>query len=1074
MSILSSETIAWPASAIQEQFWLLNQIHPESPAYNIPLLFRIKGRLHRDYLEKSINEMIARHEIFRTWFTIENGSLYQKIEPEMVMALGSDFMGETSGMVLDDEIDRRVKEVVRRPFTLSELPLIRCRLFRLPDGEHLFVVVMHHIITDLRSKELFTEELSTLYDACVNHKPAILPPPQSQYSEFSRWQRDWLAREESGAMISFWKERLEGQAGLLDLPMDKKRPPLMSLRGEALSLHFDAQLTGELKRFSRENSVTLFLTLLTAYVVLLFRYSGQTRLTIGVPLTNRRKAEYKNTMGCFVNILPLGLAFSEDTGFLELLGKVRFAMLGAHRNQEAPFQLLAKTSATKNDPRYNPLFQAGFTFEPPATLKLAGLDVESVPLHSGGSRLDMFLTLWEADDGIWGHFEYNTDLFDEAMIRRVADNYRTLLREILLDSDRSISAIPVLSAHERKRVCVDWNGTETSPREVSLVHRLIETQVEKTPHGVAALFEGMSMGYQELNQRANQLAHYLVAGGVKRGDLIGIYMDRSLEMLVVLLGVMKAGAAYVPLDPAFPEERLLYMLSHARVSVLLTQESLRHALPESTARRIFIDSDRKRIDRESTENPALDLSPEHLVYVIYTSGSTGRPKGVKVHHGAVVNFLSSMAKRPGLNAEDVLLAVTTLSFDIAVLELFLPLIVGARIVIATHETASDGGLLLDAVTRHQVTVLQATPVTWRFLLAAGWQGGGDFKILCGGEVLPGDLASVLVEKSSSVWNMYGPTETTVWSTCSRLTTGRVPVSVGRPIDNTRIYILDKLMQPVPTGVAGALFIGGAGVTQGYLNQPELTEAMFVRDPFDGGLHAKMYNTGDIARYYGDGTIEVMGRADFQVKINGFRIETGEVETVLATHPLVTQAVVSVHEFEPGDARLIAYYTHNDGRKSLTVELRHYLAGKLPDYMIPSIFMPLAAVPLTPNGKVDRKGLPVPDTKRPELDQVYLPPRNELEVLLSEIWGQVLKLDAVGIHDSFFEVGGNSLLGVRVVGQVASVLNRAIPMVTLFQYPTIESFAAYLSGESAPNGVHESIQDRAKRKRTSFARRRNSS
>jgi len=1068
MSTFSSEVISCPVSAIQEQFWLLNQLHPESPAYNIPLLFRLRGPLNRACLENSLNDMLGRHQILRTRFAMTEGDLFQHVASGLAVPLACE---APAG---EEEVNRRVLEELRRPFILSELPLIRFRLFRTGDGEYLFLIVMHHIITDLRTKVLFTEELSGLYGAAVNQRPAMSPTPAVSYAEFSRWQRDWLSGDECRSMVAYWKERLKGRIDLLDLPMGKKRPALMSLRGDAVFFDFDPPFADELKRFSRHRNVTVFLTLLAAYAALLFRYGGNPRLTIGVPLTNRRKARYKDTLGCFVNILPLAVTVSGDAGFAELLGEVRRAMLGAHRHQEAPFRLLANTVEPRMDSSHNPLFQAGFTSEPPVELHLDGLDVEPVALHSGGAQLDLFLTFWEEAGGIRGYVEYNTDLFDAVMVRQVADNYRTLLREILSDGDRSISSLPVVSEREKQTVCVEWNRTDVPSSRGTVVHRLIEAQVAATPDAVAVTYEGASLSYGEANRRANRLAHYISERGVKKGDLVGIYMDRSLDMLVALLGVMKAGAAYVPLDPAFPEERLLYMLYHAGASVILTQESLKASLPECTAQRIFMDTDREAIGRYPQENPDLDVSSDHLVYVIYTSGSTGRPKGVKVHHDAVVNFLCSMAKRPGLTSEDVVLAVTTLSFDIAVLELYLPLIVGARVVIATRETVADGRLLLETLSRNRVTVLQATPMTWRLLIAAGWKGGDDFKILCGGEALPKDLASVLVKRSSQVWNMYGPTETTVWSTCCRISESGGKVSVGRPIDNTRTYILDPWLQPVPTGVSGTLFIGGAGVAQGYLNQPDLTLEMFVSDPFAGDPQARMYNTGDLARYRVDGTLEVMGRADFQVKINGFRIEIGEVETVLASHPAVVQAIVSVHEFEPGDARLVAYYIHNNGGKALAVELRAHLAGTLPDYMVPSIFMPLASLPLTPNGKVDRKNLPVPDTRRPETGQAYQPPQTELEELLSEIWGQVLKLDPIGIQDSFFELGGNSLLGVRVVGRVGEMLNREIPVLALFQCPTIASFAAYLSGESTPSVAHEKIKDRATQKRQAFARRRGSS
>lgn len=1068
MTTFSSEAASYPASAIQEQFWLINQLHPESSAYNIPLLFRIRGPLDRDSLEKSLNDMIGRHQILRTCFAMDRGDLVQHVAPSLNLPLACDVPeGE-------EAVNRCVREELRRPFSLSELPLIRFRLFRTGEEEHLFLIVMHHIITDLRTKELFTEELSSLYGAAVTRRPALQPASSVPYSEFSRWQRDWLAGDECRSMLVYWKEHLKGRTDSLDLPMEKKRPSLLSLEGEAVFFHLEPSFVGELKQFSRDRSVTIFLTLLAAYAALLFRYGGNPQLTIGVPLTNRRRARYKDTLGCFVNILPLAVTVSGETSFPDLLGKVRQAMLGAHRHQEAPYRLLAHTVEPRTGASHNPLFQAGFTLDPPVGMSLEGLEVEPVAVHSGGAQLDLFFTFWEGDDGIRGYFEYNSELFDEAMVRQVSENYRMLLREVLRDGDRPIAAIPVVSEGEKETLCVAWNQTEAPASRGTVVHRLIEAQVDAAPHAVAAVFEGESLTYGELNRQANRLARYLGAQGVKPGDLVGIHMERSLDMLVALVGTMKAGAAYVPLDPAFPEERLQYMLSHTEASVVLTQESLKGTLPACTARRVFMDTDRGAVAEQSDDNPEVAVSPDDLAYVIYTSGSTGLPKGVAVHHDAVGNFLSSMAREPGLTSEDVVLAVTTLSFDITVLELYLPLIVGAKVVIAPRETVADGRLLLEALSRHGVTLLQATPVTWRLLVAAGWQGGDNLNVLCGGEVLPADLAAALVSRSSRVWNMYGPTETTVWSTCARITDGEARVTVGRPIDNTRTYILDPWMQPVPTGVSGTLFIGGAGVAKGYLHQPDLTREMFVPDPFAGEAGARMYNTGDLARYRADGTIEVLGRSDFQLKINGFRIEAGEVETVLSGHPAVSQAIVSAHEFEPGDARLVAYITHTNGGQSLVSDLRAHLAGSLPDYMIPSIFMPLDSLPLTPNGKVDRKGLPVPDTRRPQTDQAFMAPQSDMEKLLSEIWTQVLKVDTIGTGDSFFELGGNSLLGVRVVGKVGEALKRKVPVLALFQYPTIAAFAGYLAGESAqPAVAQDKISDRATQKKRAMARRRRS-
>ncbi len=617
---------------------------------------------------------------------------------------------------------------------------------------------------------------------------------------------------------------------------------------------------------------------------------------------------------------------------------------------------------------------------------------------------------------------------------------------------------------EWHRLLVEWNATEASYPRDWCVHHLFEAQAEQTPDNIAVIFEGEQLTYAELNQKANKLAHHLMKLGVEPEVLVGIFMERSLEMMVGLLSILKAGGAYVPLDPEFPKARVAYMMNHAKVSVLLTQQQLSNKLPENKARLLCLDTEWEIIAKESEENPISKSSPDNLAYVIYTSGSTGNPKGVQVPHGAAVNFLSSMLTKPGITEQDVMLAVTTLSFDIAVLELFLPLIVGATVMIANTIIASNGEALLNALIDSHVTIMQATPVTWHLLVSAGWKGSSQFKVLCGGDVLQRDLMCDLIQRAESVWNMYGPTETTVWSTCCRLKDVDGPVMIGRPIANTQVYILDNSMQPVLVGEPGELYIGGKGVTRGYLHQPELTTRQFLPDPFSKDPNARIYKTGDLARYLPDGNLVLIGRLDHQIKLRGYRIEVGEIESALGTYPAINQVVVMIREDEPGDRRLVAYLVPHKGKRLITTELRRYLMNRLPDYMIPSIFVILPKMPLTLNRKIDRKSLPPPDKKRPKLEQKYVAPSDELERDLSKIWCKVLKLDRVGIHDNFFELGGNSLLAQMVVAGLNQFQGIEISVVKLFQYLTISALVRYLNGEEKEQFISGEIQEKARPRR----------
>ncbi|MFN6488341.1 MULTISPECIES: non-ribosomal peptide synthetase, partial [unclassified Nostoc] len=733
----------------------------------------------------------------------------------------------------------------------------------------------------------------------------------------------------------------------------------------------------------------------------------------------------------------------------QLLTRVREVAFGAYTHQDLPFEMLVEALQPERDLSHTPLFQVMFVLQnaPISELELAGLNISLSNTQSTTAKFDLTLSMQNTPSGLVGAWGYNTDLFDERTIERMNGHFVTLLESIVAKPEERIYQLPLLTPREQQQLLFDWNDTKSTYPQDKCIHQLFEEQVERTPNAVAVVFDNQQLTYYQLNCRANQLAHYLQTLGVKPDVLVGICVERSLEMVVGLLGILKAGGAYVPLDPDYPQDRLSFILDDAALPVLLTQKSLLESLPKHTAQVVCLDSDRQFIAQHSPENLHSVSKPENLAYVIYTSGSTGRPKGVEVNHNGVVNFLASMSHSLGLTACDTFCAVTTISFDIAALELYLPLMVGAKVLVVSREVTSDGTRLLLELQHSGATVMQATPATWQMLLASGFSTQQlKMKILCGGEALSTPLAHQLLETGNEVWNLYGPTETTIWSSIYQLKNESTQIEarsattpIGRPIANTQIYILDTQLQPVPVGVPGELYIGGAGLAKGYLNRSELTQEKFIPNPFEETGASRLYKTGDLARYLPDGNIEYLGRIDNQVKIRGFRIELGEIETVLSQYPHVQANCVIAREDNPGDKRLVAYVVPHQHSTPTINELRQFLKAKLPDYMVPTAFAILESLPLTPNGKIDRRALPAPDFKSQRIDK-YLAPRNPIEELLAQIWAQVLKLELVDINDNFFELGGHSLLATQVVSRIRSIFKVELPLRELFARTTVAELA----------------------------------
>ncbi|TAG73445.1 MAG: amino acid adenylation domain-containing protein [Oscillatoriales cyanobacterium] len=819
---------------------------------------------------------------------------------------------------------------------------------------------------------------------------------------------------------------------------------------------------------AEQEGVTLSTTLLAAFNILLYRYTGTEDVIVGSPFVSRVNSEN------FVNAVPLRTDMSGNPTFLEFLGRVRKVVLLAQAYQDVPYCLLVDQFCPEIDLSYSPLFQVTFVFEeniPFQTIDLSKLTASPWVIENNEGKFDLTLYLKPTSEGLEGSWSYSRDLFDAETIERMNEHFQILLAGIVAHAEQPISALPLLPDKEKNLLLVEWNQTQTDESQDRCLHHLVTQQAEATPEKIAVSFEGQTLTYQELHQRSNQLAHYLQKKGVKPDDLVGICVDRSLEMLVGLLGVLKAGGAYVPIDPNYPDDRVEYMIENSEAKLLLTQQQLVKNLPTKAAKEalvICLDADWSLIAQESQETPIASVTPENMAYVIYTSGSTGKPKGVQVLHRGAVNFLRSMREQPGICEADILLSVTTLSFDIAVLELYLPLTVGAQVVILSREAAMDGRKLLRTIVQLGITILQATPATWRLLLLEpGWEGQSRMKMLSGGEAMPKELAAQLLTKGTELWNMYGPTETTVWSTVYQVKDAEQRILIGKPIANTDIYILDPLLQPVPIGVAGELHIGGSGLARGYLQRDDLTTERFIPNPFRES--ERIYKTGDLARYLPDGNIECLGRLDFQVKIRGFRIELGEIESVLVKHPKVQQAVVIVREDVPGDKRLVGYIVSLNNQNPTIQELRSLLKEYVPEYMVPSIFVFLEALPLTPNGKVDRKALPVPEQSREakpvesatpnppapsettnkvqqEKPRELARPQDDLEIQLIKIWEKVLHTSPISTTDNFFELGGHSLLAISLIREIEETYKKELSLAILFQSPTIQQLANTLREE----------------------------
>ncbi|MES2355408.1 MAG: amino acid adenylation domain-containing protein [Pseudomonadota bacterium] len=1040
------------ASFSQQRLWFFDQFEPGSIYHVRAFAMRLSGALDATILERALNEVVCRHQALRTIFLYSDQGLVQVTIPVLRLALPVTDFSQAPSEQCEDEAMRLIQSKTQTPFDLATGPLIRVHLIRLNAHEHILLFTAHHIVCDDWSTNVVTNDIAALYAAFSRGQSSPLPSLALQYVDFVQRQRQWLQGAVLERQLDYWKRQLADASSLLKLPADRPRPPLKTYRGATQEFALSTSVTHGLRTISQQAQATLFMTLVAAFNVLLHRYSGQSDICIGTSTAGRHDGEFDSSVGLFENTLVLRMQIDGNHGFDSLLQRVRDTVAEAYANQNVPFERLVDALQPERHMSHAPLFQVMFILKdaPSAHVDLPGITLRPMPLKSTVALFDLTLQMTEGADQLTGSFEYNTDLFDAQTIARMVNHFMQLLDAIVTDPAARVGDLPLLSAQERQQLLVESSSTNTAYPSALTLHQLFEHQAEQTPDNIALVFEGNELTYASLNDKANQLAHHLHSLGVGPDVLVGLCVERSLDMVIGVLGILKAGGAYVPLDPAYPAERLSYMLDDAQVRVVVTDGTL-SSLDYSLAQLVNLQTERDTIALYPTTTPISSSDASNLAYVIYTSGSTGKPNGVLITHACVTRLLAATDTWFGFGPSDVWTLFHSYAFDFSVWELWGALAYGGRVVIVSNHVRRAPNEFLALLVKERVTVLNQTPSAFYQLIDAVDQNPALSQALClrtvifGGEKLDffrlkpwyaryGDTSPRLI-------NMYGITETTVHVTYYPIAAADVGLDVsviGQKIPDLQVYVLDAALNPVPIGVAGELYVGGAGLARGYLNRPDLTAERFIPHPYQPGQ--RLYRTGDAGRWQANGMLAYLGRIDHQVKIRGFRIELGEIESALLALSYIVDAAVIVREDMPDDKRLVAYVVKDDDKTFVDVaDLRTALQQSLPDYMIPVHFVLLSRLPLTPNGKLDRKALPAPDMVRS--DTGYVAPRTSKEEKLTQIWADVLGFDKVGIHDNFFELGGNSLLAIKLFHRMAIELNIKLPLATIFSFPTIADLAA---------------------------------
>ncbi|HEX7028153.1 MAG TPA: amino acid adenylation domain-containing protein, partial [Gammaproteobacteria bacterium] len=1040
-----------PLSFSQQRLWFIHQFHQgQDRVYNIPIALRLEGELNVEALRYALNTMIERHENLRTRFVMQEGEAVQVIAPQMHLELP---VLEVS----EDEVSTQVGRYLEHVFDLSQGPLFIAGLLRTNADRHVLLLNMHHIISDRWSEGVMVREVAALYRAYLENDADPLPALPVQYADFAYWQRQWLQGEVLEKQAAYWREALQGAPALLELPTDRPRPAAQTYNGAYDFFTLEAERLTALKALSREEDVTLFMVLLAAFKVLLARYARQDDIAVGTTIANRTRPELENLIGFFANTLVLRSRVSLGTPFRELLRTVKATCVGAYDHQDIPFEYLLDVLQTPRRLSHSPLFQVMFNLHnaPQSEIDLPGLKIAS-PGASGKhttAKFDLTLEWFEAGDRLRGRLEYNTDLFDRETVQRLIGHYRNVLEAIAAAPWQELGRLPLLTEGEYRQLVHEWNATARECPADGSIHRLFEAQVLETPESIALIYEDWQLSYAELNARANRVAYYLLEQGVGPDTTVGLYLERSIEMVVGLLGILKAGGCYLPLDPAYPATRLAYMLEDSGASIIFSQRALSEALPAGDRfTLVCLDEAEELLSVYPADNPRRTVNADHLAYIIYTSGSTGRPKGVMSTHGGLVNRLAWMQRQYRLDATDRVLQKTPYTFDVSVWEFLWPLSEGASLVMARPQGHKDPGYLAEVIEATQITTMHFVPSMLNAFLSAGPPVPASLRrVICSGEA----LSRALMERFNAwspdieLHNLYGPTEASIdvshYSSVNRRLESVVGIPIGQPIDNIKLHILDTECNPVPVGVAGELHIGGVGLARGYLKRAGLTAEKFIPDPFSetGG---RLYRTGDLTRYLPDGNIEFLGRIDHQVKLRGLRIELGEIEYALRRQEGVGEAVLSVYRpADQSDDVLTAYVVSDTGQMLDPGRLREALQAVLPDYMIPAYYVQLDELPLSPNGKLDRKSLPAPEAQALSRRE-YKAPETATERLLVEVWSEVLKLPAeqIGVHDNFFQLGGHSLSATRVVARLREQLQAEIALRKLFEHPVLANLAAYMA------------------------------
>lgn len=1068
--------ITGPLSFAQQRFWFLDQFENIGSAYHMSTAFLLVGKLDTTVLQQAFNSVVQRHDMLRARIKQTEKGPVQIIQNTIDLPyLEMDYEGVSPHSKI---IQQDISKFSNKSFNLSCAPLFRVGVIRLSETHCILLCTMHHIICDAWSMTNFWKETASFYNSFINGYKNSLPSINMSYPDYIDWQQSQLRHNRFKKIQHYWQKKLEGLSPLLELPTDRPRPTKISYEGDHVFFELPLDMHNDLLELCKREGVTLYMVLLAAFKLLLARLTGQTDIVVGTPVSNRNKEGLRDVIGLFANTLVMRNLVSPTSNFVELLSQVKSTCLEAYQHQDMPFAKLVDLVKSERSQSYSPIYQVLFSLQdtPSDKMVFSGATVESLRGQNSAtkfniiqwnpvSQTDLTLILEATDYGLKGNFEFSTALFDKKTIERFSQHFKTLLTSVIREPTMDVGQLSLMTDKDYDQLIHQWNATEVVLPKERLIHTHFEKQAHLSPNATAVIFEGHEISYLALNQQANRLAHYLIQKGVKANSLVALYCERSVEMMVALIAILKAGGAYLPLDPNYPAHRLSLMLEDSSPLLVVTQSALSAKLTSHSCEYVCLDDDSTKIIECSDANPASAVFEDDLAYLIYTSGSTGKPKGIKVTHKNVVNFLLSMKTRPGLSAEDKLLAVTTLCFDIAVLELYLPLVTGACVEIASRELAIDAQALNERIQNSHITVLQATPTTWRMLIDIGWKGSKDLKALVGGEALPPDIVAPLLEKTQSLWNMYGPTETTVWSSCYQITDPGKPIVIGQPIANTQLYVLDHHGQPAPIGVSGELYIGGSGVSKGYHNNETLTNSRFLSNPFVNRPNSFMYRTGDLARWRSDGTVECLGRCDDQVKVRGYRIELTEVEAALNQSNLLKQSAVVFHADNFSDHQLIAYLVpHEREIVGLGKTIREFLKQSLPDYMIPSQFFCIDHMPLTENGKIDKKQLLT-------IKKIDAPNSNiqsattDTEKVITHILSELLSIpvDKISLNDNFFEIGGHSLLLMRFITRIEKKLYVKLPLISVYSQPILSDIALAIDYERLKSSVFvdvDSVNEKA--------------